>query len=131
MTASTQAICLKGRREEFGPSLDLPAARDVVWVGRRCTMGGWDLPKSPWHNPHRAQRVGGAAKAVEAYFGHLRDHPELVVRARRELVGKRLACFCATDDPQQCHAALLAVICDLRGESIALVFGDLVGGEPS
>lgn len=126
---TTSAICLRGRRAEFGPSLDLPAARDVVYVGRRCTMGGWRLEQSPWRNPHRAQRVGGAAKAVELYVTHLRENPDLITRARRELVGKRLGCFCDTQDPALCHAALLAVVCDLSAESLALVFGEAIGGE--
>lgn len=127
MTGTT-SVCLKGRQAEFGPRLQW--ARDVVWVGRRCTMGGWDLPLSPWANPHRAQRVGGAAKAVEAYFTHLRAHPELVVRARRELAGKRLGCFCASSDPQLCHAALIAVVCDVDAETLARLLGGAIGATP-
>lgn len=125
---TTTAICLCGRRGEFGPSLDLAPARDVVYVGRRCTMGGWRLPASPWANPHRVQKVGGAARAVELYFAHLREHPELVVRARRELAGKRLACFCDTQDPQLCHAALLAAVCDMPAGDLARLLGGAIGG---
>lgn len=98
-------ICLKGRRDELGPSLEL--APDVVYVGRRCTMGGWRLPESPYANPFRAKDVGGAEHAVTLYAQWLRhQRPDLVERARVELAGKRLACFCALGDP--CHRSVLA-----------------------
>lgn len=109
MTASTQAICLKGRREEFGPSLELPAARDVVYVGRRVSMGGWRLPASQFANPYSAQKVGSAARAVELYRAWLRERPELVAVARAMLRGKRLGCWCTGLD---CHAVALARIVD-------------------
>jgi hypothetical protein len=46
---------------------------------------------------------------IELYHDHLRQHPELVEQARRELAGKDLACWCPGD--QECHAdVLLAVV---------------------
>jgi hypothetical protein len=123
----TSAVCLKGRREEFGSSLQLPAAEDVVYVGRAMHQGGWRLARSPFANPFRAQRVGGAAKAVELYFMHLRAHHELVARARRELAGKRLGCWCPTDDPQLCHAALLAAVVAMDAEALARLLGGPIG----
>jgi hypothetical protein len=107
VTASTQAICLKGRREEFGPSLDLPAARDVVYVGRAQYQGGWRLARSPWANPFRAQKVGGAAEAVRLYAEWLPQQAELM-RRLPELYGKRLACWCPDELP--CHARGLAAL---------------------
>jgi hypothetical protein len=107
----TRMVSLKGRIHEFGPRLDLPAAADVVYVGRRCTMGGWRLACSPYANKFTAQEYGGALAAVEEYLGFLRKEPGLVRRARMELPGKRLGCFCReTQDPRVCHAALWARI---------------------
>lgn len=60
-----------------------------------------------WANPHRpADRSPAAnAAAVAAYREHLRRHPELVIAARTQLAGKRLACWCAPELP--CHADVL------------------------
>ncbi|MGW7548702.1 DUF4326 domain-containing protein [Streptomyces sp. NPDC054770] len=41
---------VRGRIHEFGPRLE-HAPADVVHVGRRWTMGGWDLPRHPLYNP--------------------------------------------------------------------------------
>lgn len=92
---TTTTVCLKGRQGEFGPALELAPARDVVYVGRPAYQGGWRLPASQFANPFRAQRVGGAAKAVELY--------------RERLRGKRLGCWCAGPD---CHARALAEIAE-------------------
>ncbi len=107
---TTTAICLKGHIAEFGPTLGFPAARDVVYVGRPAYQGGWRLPGSMFANPFRAQKVGGAAKAVELYREHLRGRPDLVALARERLRGKRLACWCVNGSP--CHAAALAEIAE-------------------
>lgn len=105
----TTVVCLKGRRDEFGPSLELPAAADLVYVGRPAFQGGWRLPASPWANPFRLQRVGGAAKAVELYAAWLPAQAELM-RRLPELRGKRLGCWCAQGSP--CHARHLAGLAD-------------------
>jgi hypothetical protein len=39
----------------------------------------------------------------------LRDRPELIERARRELKGKRLGCYCA---PKPCHGDVLARVAE-------------------
>lgn len=103
----TRAVCLKGRLREFGPSLELPAAADIVYVGRKATMGGWRLPGSPWANPFRAQKVGGAARAVELYARWFPQQAGLVERLP-ELRGRRLGCWCPADIP--CHARWLAAL---------------------
>jgi hypothetical protein len=64
----------------------------------------------PFGNPHRvgkpcrlcAGEVHSATEAVLLFERHLDDHPELVARARRELAGRNLACWCPPDQP--CHA---------------------------
>lgn len=105
---TTTAISLKGRQRDFGPRLEW--APDIVYVGRQCTQGGWRLPASQFANPFRAQRVGGAAKAVALYREWLRGRPELVAVARVALRGKRLGCWCASG--MACHARVLAEIAD-------------------
>lgn len=90
---------------------DLP--EDVVYVGRAA----WGYPASPYANPHVVGkpcrlcdgRVHDAPEAVAEYGRHLDEHPELVERARQELPGRRLGCWC--QPPAPCHVdALLAAI---------------------
>ncbi|MCT9932334.1 DUF4326 domain-containing protein [Planotetraspora sp. A-T 1434] len=71
----------------------------AVYVGRALP----GLKASPYRNPFRVKEYGreGALRMFEAY---LADHPELVERAKRELAGKDLACWCGPD--QLCHADL-------------------------
>lgn len=101
---TTTAVCLKGRQGEFGPALELAPARDVVYVGRPAYQGGWRLPGSAFANPFRAQRVGGAAKAVELYSEWLPQQTDLMRQLPR-LHGKRLGCWC---EQPPCHARWLA-----------------------
>jgi hypothetical protein len=85
----------------------------AVYVGRAAP----GLKASPYSSPHslgrRGCRVCGRvhdrAELIELYHVHLREHPELVEQARRELAGQDLACWCHLD--QECHAdVLLAVV---------------------
>jgi Domain of unknown function (DUF4326) len=73
---------------------------------------GWRKPPntvvvsrpSKWGNPYRVADYG-RPEAVRLYWEHLRQHPELVAAARRELRGKHLACWCGPG--AECHADLL------------------------
>ncbi|MFF5146357.1 DUF4326 domain-containing protein [Streptomyces sp. NPDC013157] len=104
----TRVINVRGRIHEFGPRLERAPA-DVVYVGRRWTMGGWDLPRHPLYNPFaydtpRMKRDGTRAEVMAMYRVYLLERPELL-----ELVaglrGQTLACWCA---PEPCHADVLA-----------------------
>lgn len=106
----TKTLCLKGQRDRFGPSLELPAARGVVYVGRPMFQGGWRLAGSPFANPFRVQRTGSAEKAVALFREYLRERPELVERARVELRGMTLGCWCPRGSA--CHALELARVAD-------------------
>lgn len=46
--------------------------------------------------------------AVDAYRHHLKQHPELVERARAELAGRWLSCWCPKE--QACHADVLLAV---------------------
>ena len=66
---------------------------------------------SPWGNPfsHKtgtlAQfQVATRDEAVDRYEAWLRAQPALMARARQELAGKDLVCWCA---PARCHAQVL------------------------
>ncbi|MFJ9349190.1 DUF4326 domain-containing protein [Streptomyces sp. NPDC101237] len=109
----TRVINVRGRIHEFGPRLeDAPA--DVVYVGRRWTLGGWDLPRHPLSNPFaydtpKKRRDGTRAEVMAMYRAYLLERPELLEQVAL-LRGKALACWCA---PELCHAHVLAELADL------------------
>lgn len=94
---------------------------------------GWKMPKNtvkvdrstPWGNPHRvvppdpkvhpsvqmedAWHMPATPEAAVNYFKrYLKNNPHLVRRARKELRGKNLACWCKPGAP--CHADVLLEI---------------------
>ncbi len=62
---------------------------------------------SPWGNPFVIGRDGDRAAVIAKYRAWMDAQPELVDRARRELGGKDLVCFCA---PLPCHGDFLRAI---------------------
>lgn len=62
---------------------------------------------SPWGNPFRLRDEAERAAVIRRYRTWLARRPELIERARRELRGKRLGCWCA---PRPCHGDVLAEI---------------------
>src|SRR5512132_2103345 len=79
----------------------------AVFVGRftpAARTHGLALAYSAFANPYGVGRYGREG-AIEMYRQRLADRPDLVERARRELTGKVLACWCGPDAP--CHADVL------------------------
>ena len=70
---------------------------DAVYIGR----------PSPWGNPFEIGRHGSRSDVIALYIAYLHDNPELVARARQELEGKDLVCWCA---PAPCHGDILLSI---------------------
>lgn len=64
-----------------------------VYIGRRWSMGGWDLPQSKWANPFKVGYDGTLEEVLEKYEAYVRRHPSLM-SALPELQGKVLGCFC-------------------------------------
>ena len=62
----------------------------AVYIGR----------PSPWGNPFHIGKDGTRAEVVEKFRQYLNKKPELVQKAKRELAGKSLICWCA---PLACH----------------------------
>jgi hypothetical protein len=62
---------------------------------------------SSWGNPFRLADESQRDEVVARYRDWLMGQPELLVRVRRELRGKRLGCWCA---PRACHGDVLAEI---------------------
>jgi hypothetical protein len=66
----------------------------AVYVGR----------PSPFGNPFEIGRDGTRDEVIAKHIEWLRERPEMVERARRELAGQDLICWCA---PARCHAEVL------------------------
>lgn len=99
-----------------------------VFVGRPSDFG----------NPYAVDRGQGAmtraeilvptlSEALRGYERHLLEHPELIKKARLELRGKTLGCFCVMDlsgkEPIICHAQILARVAD--GRRLPILKGDV------
>jgi hypothetical protein len=72
---------------------------DAVYVGRQAP----GLRRSPFANPYSIKEHGREG-ALRLYRQLLEDS-DLLDRARAELTGRDLACWCPLD--QQCHADIL------------------------
>jgi hypothetical protein len=78
-----------------------------VYIGRRWTLGGWNLPQSKWANPFRVNEYG-RDEALRRYYQYILTRPDLLA-ALPELRGKTLGCFCPVDDSDKivCHGQIL------------------------
>jgi uncharacterized protein DUF4326 len=72
----------------------------AIYVGRAAP----GLRASPFANPFSVKTYG-RDEAIRRYRDRLLGDPDLLDRARGELAGKDLACWCRPDD--QCHADVL------------------------
>lgn len=77
-----------------------------VYIGRRCTKGGWDLPQSKWANPYSVKECGSAEEAVCRYEEWILRRPDLLSMLS-ELEGKTLGCWCK---PGPCHGDVLVTL---------------------
>ena len=80
----------------------------AVYIGRQAPY----IKRSPWANPHSVKRYG-LAESLRLFRLHLRANPGLVDRARVELAGQTLACWCRLD--QECHGDILLAV--IEGEA--------------
>ena len=62
---------------------------------------------SPWGNPFVIGKDGTREQVVEKFAEWILNKPELVLRAKEELRGKDLVCYCA---PKMCHGDILLLI---------------------
>lgn len=74
-----------------------------IYIGRRCTYGGWDLPTSKWANPFTIKKCGSVELAVEKYRNYILENAQLLDDLE-ELRGKTLGCWCK---PGSCHGDVL------------------------
>lgn len=63
----------------------------------------------PWGNPFFIGRDGTREAVVKKYESWFRARPDLMARAKSELKGKTLGCYCK---PLPCHGDVLAKYAD-------------------
>ena len=73
----------------------------------------WGFPGSPYANPFRIEDEGQRNNVIVNYEVWLWRQPDLARRARAELRGRRLGCWCK---PAVCHGDVLARVADMREE---------------
>ena len=69
---------------------------------------------SKWGNPYRIGRDGTRDEVIAKYENSIKNDAAFVAQVRRELKGKRLACYCA---PKRCHGDVLARLADSEEHS--------------
>lgn len=74
-----------------------------VYIGR-TTYG---YISQGWGNPFKIGRDGTREEVIEKYEQWIRSRPRQIERAKRELRGKVLGCWCS---PSACHGDVLARI---------------------
>ena len=132
-----RVLNVAGNRESVAPGIQaatrdqlcaaLGSKRTVTTViNRRGNRTDFDVyvgRPSIWGNPYSTKSeslgkfiVETLDEALSGYARHLDETPHLVSRARRELRGRRLACWCVDDlkrrAPIVCHAQILARVAD-------------------
>jgi hypothetical protein len=64
-----------------------------------------------WGNPYYISDERTREDVIKLYVRHLLAHPELIERARTELRGKVLGCWCK---PEACHGDVLVIVANAR-----------------
>jgi hypothetical protein len=59
---------------------------------------------SEWGNPFRVGIDGNRKEVLKKFSQYINEHPELIEKAKKELKGKRLGCWCK---PLPCHGDIL------------------------
>ena len=77
-----------------------------------CKKSNYDVyigRPSDWGNPFVIGKDGDRADVIRKYRNWIMRQPDLLARAKKELQGRRIACWCK---PEACHGDVLAEIAD-------------------
>lgn len=89
-------VNLRGTRDQRPPIY-------TVYIGRRMTMGGWDLPASIFANPFKAKDYPDINGVVNDYRQYVLQQPHLLNQLS-SLKDQTLGCWCY---PDRCHGDVL------------------------
>lgn len=79
---------------------------------RNAVLFTYIMRPGPWGNPFKLpHRANDATREVviDKYRQYLRERPDMIAKARRELKGRVLVCACK---PKACHGDVLAAVAE-------------------
>lgn len=98
----------RGRPQDTHPDSNIPMPVVLNKLSHGMPAGAVYIGRGgPWGNPFVIGQHGDRASVIAQYNTWMASQPELVARARRDLAGKDLVCFCA---PLACHGDTLLAI---------------------
>lgn len=77
-----------------------------------CKKSNYDVyigRPSDWGNPFVIGKDGDRDDVIQKYRNWIKRQPDLLARVKKELQGRRIACWCK---PEACHGDVLAEIAD-------------------
>lgn len=82
-----------------------------LYIGRRMSQGGWNLPQSKWANPFKISDECSRAESLKKFEAYVRSRSDLM-NSLHELEGKRLGCWCVYSvekdvREEMCHGQVL------------------------
>lgn len=82
-----------------------------IYIGRRCTMGGWNLQESKWHNPFKVDEENTIHKVINDFYLYMKGSARFggrnLMAELHELKGKVLGCWCKKKGNEPCHGDVL------------------------
>ncbi|MCW3782998.1 DUF4326 domain-containing protein [Defluviimonas salinarum] len=88
----------------MGSDIDIPQVLNAHVVGKSAPNAVYVGRPSPFGNPFSIGKDGTREEVIAKYVAWLHQNPDFVARARRELKGRDLICWCA---PRACHGHIL------------------------
>ena len=85
----------------------MPRVLNARHVGKNRKGARYCGRPSLFGNPFEIGRDGTRDEVIQKFINHLHDTPALVEKARQELAGMDLICWCA---PAKCHCDVLITI---------------------
>ncbi|MBW3243414.1 DUF4326 domain-containing protein [Epibacterium sp. DP7N7-1] len=82
----------------------MPDVLNARVVGKRRQGAVYIGRPSTWGNPFSIGKHGDRDEVISKYIDWLHENPEFVARARHDLKGLDLICWCA---PSACHGHIL------------------------
>jgi hypothetical protein len=80
-----------------------------VYIGRRMTMGGWNLQKSPFANPFKKNKNEPIGITIDKYREYLLSRDDLL-ELLPMLSGKSLGCWCKNKGHEPCHGDVIVEV---------------------
>lgn len=95
-----------------------------IYIGRRFTMGGWDLQESIWANPYKVSKAdkkdpNALPNCLAQYEAYIRDRitrewatfgPYMLAMVSQGRAAT-LGCFCKKKGTEACHGDVIVKIC--------------------